>query len=104
MRTGISTRSPATTSTESSNKQKDNIGIMWNHITQALTPAGCGRGDSPITDCKGKPSHNLPKIASLPDELNSLYVCFDNNNTIPYVRAPIDPEDWAISLSEADMS
>ena len=53
-----------------------------------------------ITDYKGRPNRDLPHNASLPDEPNTR---FDNNNIVPGVRAVTDPEDWVISLSEADL-
>ena len=63
--------------------------------------AACGRS---ITDYKEIPSRDLPDDASLPDKLNAVYARFDNNNTVPCVRAPTRLEDWVILLSEADMS
>ena len=38
-----------------------------------------------------------PNDASIPDIFCR---CFNNNNTVSYVRASTDPEDWVISLSE----
>ena len=89
------------TTAKSSNEQKDNIGIMCNDITKASTPGACGRS---ITEYKGRPSLDLPKNTSLPDELNAFYACFDNNNIVQGVRVATDPEDWVISLTEADVS
>jgi hypothetical protein len=62
------------------------------------------QGLQSITGYKGKPSLDLPKNASLPDELNAFYACFDNNNIVQGVRVVTDPEDWVISLTEADVS
>lgn len=60
------------------------------------------QGLQSIADYKGRFNHDLPNDASLPDELNAFYVHFDNNIK-PAVRAVTDPEDWVISLSEADV-
>lgn len=61
------------------------------------------QGLQSITNYKGRPNSDLPNDASLPDELNACYARFDNNNIDPDVRAVTDPEDWVISLSEADV-
>ncbi|CDQ57456.1 unnamed protein product [Oncorhynchus mykiss] len=60
------------------------------------------QGLQSVTDYKGKPNRDLPNDASIPDELNAFYACFDNNNIEPGLRAVTDLEDWVISLSEAD--
>jgi hypothetical protein len=56
-----------------------------------------------ITGYKGRPNRNLINDASLQDEINAFYACFDNNNIEPGVRAVTDPEDWVIALSEANV-
>ena len=61
------------------------------------------QGLQSITDYKGRPNCDLPNDASLPDELNAFYARFDNKNTEPCTGASIDPWDWVISLSEADV-
>ena len=62
------------------------------------------KGVQSIMDYKRRPSRDLPNDASLPDELNAFYARFDNNNTILCVKASTDPEDWVVSLSEANVS
>ena len=57
-----------------------------------------------ITDYKGKPSCKLPSDASLPDELNAFYACFEAINTEPCMRAAAVPDDCVISLSVANVS
>jgi hypothetical protein len=61
-KTGISTRRPAINAADSSNEQKDNIGIRWTHITQALTPATCERGYSPLQITKEDPTVIYPMM------------------------------------------
>jgi hypothetical protein len=39
------------------------------------------QGIQTIMDYKGKPSHELPSDASLPDELNAFYARFEASNT-----------------------
>jgi hypothetical protein len=52
------------------------------------------QGLKTITDSKGKPIHELPSDASLPDELNAFYARFKASNT----------EACVITLSVADVS
>jgi hypothetical protein len=53
---------------------------------------------------KVKPSRELPSDASLPDELNAFYACFEASNTEACMRAPAVPGDCVITLSVADVS
>jgi hypothetical protein len=46
------------------------------------------QGLKTITDYKGKPRHELPSDASLPDELNAFYARFEASNTEACTRAP----------------
>ena len=55
------------------------------------------QGVQSIMDYKGRPSHYQSNNASLPDELNQI-------NVEPYVRTSAEPEDWVVSLSQADLS
>jgi hypothetical protein len=57
-----------------------------------------------ITDFKGKPSCELPSVASLANELNAFYACFEASNTEQCKRAPAVLDDCVISLSVADVS
>ena len=84
------------TAAESSNDQKDNIGIRWKHITQAPTPAACGRCYSPLRITKEDPTVICPTMPLY--QTNSLHFTSDKNNTELCMRAPVDPEDWVISL------
>ena len=89
-------------SAESSNEQKDKIGIKWYHITQSPTPASSGRGYSPLRITKGRPNFDLPNDTALPDKVNAFYACIDNNSMLG-VSAVTDPDDLVISLFEAKM-
>ena len=64
------------TSAESSNEQKDNIGIRWNHTTQAPTPAACGRGYSPLRITKKGPAVIF--------QTNSMHFMHPSTITTPY--------------------
>ncbi|KAM9484121.1 LIM and calponin homology domains-containing protein 1-like [Salvelinus alpinus] len=55
------------------------------------------QGLQSTTDYKGRPSRDLPNDAALPDELIAFYARFNNNNTVPCVSAPTDPEDWGVT-------
>jgi hypothetical protein len=55
-------------------------------------------------DYKGKPSHKLPSVASLPNELNAFYACFEASNTEPCMSAPAVPDDCVVSFSVANVS
>ena len=55
-------------------------------------------------DYKGKPSHELPSDASLPDELNSFYARFKASNTEACMRAPAVADDCVIILSVVNVS
>ena len=57
-----------------------------------------------ITDYKGKPTCELPSDASLPDELNAFYACFEASNTEACMRAPAVPDDCVIKISVTDVS
>jgi hypothetical protein len=50
------------------------------------------QGLQTITDYKGKPSHELPSDASLPDQLNGR---FKVSNTEPCICAPAVPDERA---------
>jgi hypothetical protein len=58
--------------------------------------------DCTITDYKGKPSHELPNDASLPDGLNAFYPRFEASNTESCIGAPAVLDDCVITLSIAD--
>ena len=60
------------------------------------------QGLKTITDYKGKPRHELPSDASLPDELNAFCARFEASNTEACTRADLD--DHVIKLSVADVS
>ena len=66
------------TSAETTNEQKDKMGIRSNHNTP--TPASCGRGYIPLLITKEDPT--LPNDASLADKLNARF----DNNIEPGVR------------------
>ena len=55
------------------------------------------------TDYKGKPNHQMPSDAELPNELNTCYARFEEYNTESCVKAPVVPDDCVISLSMADV-
>ena len=57
-----------------------------------------------ITDYKGKPRHELPSDASLPDELIAFYARFKAGNTEACTRAPAVLDDCVITLSVADVN
>jgi hypothetical protein len=57
-----------------------------------------------ITNYKGKPFHELPSGASLPDKLNTFNVRFEASSTEPSIREPAIPYNCVISLSVADMN
>ena len=61
------------------------------------------QGLQTITNYKGKPSHEVPSDASLPDELNAFYARFEASNTEPCMRAIAVPDDCVISLSVANV-
>jgi hypothetical protein len=52
------------------------------------------QGLKTIMDYKGKPSRELPSDASLTDELNAFYVCFEASNTEACMRTSAVPGDW----------
>ena len=56
------------------------------------------------TDYKGKPKHELPSDASLPDELNAFYALFQASNSEACMRAPAVLDDCVITLSVADVT
>ena len=62
------------------------------------------QGLNTITDYKGKPRRELPSDASIPDELNSFYACFEASNTEACMRAPAVLDDCVIMLSVADVN
>ena len=62
------------------------------------------QGLQTITDCKGKPSRELPSDPSLSDDLNAFYAHFEASNTEPCMRAPVVPDDCVITLSVANVS
>ena len=83
-------------------------------LRQTITQAKCQyrskidtrrmwQGLKTITDYKGKPSHELPSDASLPDEPNAFYACFEASTTEACMRAPAIPDDCVITLSVADV-
>jgi hypothetical protein len=45
----------------------------------------------------------VPTEASLPDELNTFYACFDAENTKPSRKTFAAPDEQVLSLSEADV-
>ena len=53
-------------------------------------------------DYIGKPRHELPSDASLPDELNAFYARFEASNTEACTRATAVLDDCVITLSVAD--
>jgi hypothetical protein len=55
-------------------------------------------------DYKGKRSCELLSDASLPEELNTFYACFEASNTEACMRAPAVIDDCVITLSVADVS
>ena len=55
-------------------------------------------------DYKGKRSRELLSDASLPDELNTFYACFEASNTEACMRASAVLEDCEITLSVANVS
>ena len=46
-----------------------------------------------ITDYKGKPSHELPSDAELPNERNAFHAHFKEYNTVPCVKSSVFPDD-----------
>ena len=62
------------------------------------------QGLQTITEYKGKPSHELPSDATLPDELHTFCARFEASNIEPCMRAPAVPDDCGILLSVADVS
>jgi hypothetical protein len=61
-------------------------GQYRNKVESYYTGSNASRvwqGLQSITDYKGRPSHDLPNNASLPDELNAFYAHLDNNNIMP---------------------
>jgi hypothetical protein len=62
------------------------------------------QGLKTITDYKGKPRRELPSDASLPDELNPFYACFEASNTEACTRAPVVLDDCVKTLSVADVN
>jgi hypothetical protein len=57
-----------------------------------------------IIDYNGKHNRELPIDTSLPDKLNYLYACFEENITETCMRAPAVLEDCVIVLSTGDVS
>ena len=57
-----------------------------------------------ITDYKGKPRHELPSDASLPDELNAFYARFNASNTEACTRAPAILDELLLTISVANVS
>ena len=53
---------------------------------------------------KGKPRHELPSNAGLPDELNAFYAHFEASNTEACTRALAVLDDCVITLSVANVS
>jgi hypothetical protein len=62
------------------------------------------QGLKTVTDYKGKPSHELPSDASLPDELNAFYARFGASNTEACMRAPAVLDESVITTSVANVS
>jgi hypothetical protein len=62
------------------------------------------QGLKTITDYKGKPRRELPSAASLPNELNAFYACFEASNTEACMRAPAVLDDCVITLSVANVT
>ena len=62
------------------------------------------QGLKTITDYKGKPSHELPSDASLPDELYVFNARFEASYTEACMRPPPVPDNRVITLSVADVS
>ena len=60
------------------------------------------QGLQTFTDYKGK--REPPSEASLQDELNAVYACFEVSNTEPCMRSTAVPANCVISLSAADVS
>ena len=99
LRTGTSTWSPAMTSAESSNEQKDNIGISWNHISQVQVPAACGRGYSPLRITKEDPSVICPTMPLY--HTNAMHFIHSLTITTSYWvwgLAPTQKTGWSCSL------
>ena len=95
-------RNPSMPSDEPSNRQSVNTGLRLN-----LSPVDAwrmGQGLKTITDFKEKPSHELPRDSSLPDELNYLYDRFEASNTETCTRASAVLDDGVITLFVADVS
>ena len=62
------------------------------------------QGLQTIMDYKGKPSRELPRYASLPDQLNAFYTHFEVSSTEPCMRTPAVLDDCVITLSVAVVS
>ena len=56
------------------------------------------QGLKTITNYKGKPRHELPSDANLPDKLNAFCACFEASNTEACTRAPAVMDDCVIML------
>ena len=57
-----------------------------------------------FSNYKGKPSCELPSDASLPDELNAFYACFEASNTEACMTAPAVLDDCVIMHLVADVN
>jgi hypothetical protein len=55
------------------------------------------QGLQTIEDYKGKLNHELPRDASLPDELNAFHARFGASNTEACMRAPAVLDDCLIT-------
>jgi hypothetical protein len=65
-------RRPAVTSAQSTNEQKENIGLRWNRNTQTDSDAlRMWQRLQSIMDYKGRSSRDIPNDASLPDKLDA---------------------------------
>ena len=62
------------------------------------------QGLKTITDYTGKRRRELLSDASLSDELNAFYACFEASNTEACTRAPAVLDDCVTMLSVADVS
>ena len=57
----------------------------------------CDHADTLTCTYTHTQGHDLPNNASFSDQLNAFYARFNNNNTVPCMRAPANLEDWVIS-------
>ncbi len=97
---------PVTISGDPSKQPNDNIKTKLKNNSTTTTQEACGRGINNITGFKGNKPATVNIAASLPDELNTFYACFEAHNTAHTECAPTAAAEEVspLSLSVADVT